>query len=1099
MPTKDFLTDEEMMALGGNDLPDFIPDEELSSYMDGGPPAHDFSGVSLTPIPESLLNPPAKKPTFFSGIKRAAGERRAQQEDALGRSIEGEQSLGEGLLQAAGAGAGFIGDVGFEALKGVTPDAIEAPVARFVGGAARKAIEATPEGVKRTIEAHPRAVRNVSAVTNLALLAPGVGGTVKAVETVAKGAKKGTQAVKRAAEIMDVPKEAPRVPKTTIPVPGALTKKASKDVAKREAAILTIQNNYAPTRKAMMFSKDALSESRRRVASTDVLVGSADDTGVIRTKQPGGAVEQYKAQTIDHSEGVVRTLLDKEGRSVAPEILRAELRRQVMRSGLEGKALRNALNNIDGEVDGLIIRANPDGKIPLVAVHDAKISTTGGINYMTEPFVKAERKAVARAYKETVEKESAINVGEINAELQKYLKDVELLESLDGKRVPGGKLGKYFASVTGTVAGGAVGGAIGGFAGMAAGSVVGAEVASKIKGRGFTKAFGKSQGLQAPESEILKKAVDKSKEPRLALPPGNPKGPRSSTTNTKPIITPAPFQAEARAKIVNREKAPELTEDDLPVEPYILPGDMPVIDAGPAPKRKSPLLPTAKNEPPKVYGPEAKKKAKPASKAKSKRGVTKPEVMAGGAAATGAAAYELNERKHGRKSKLGAFAAVGATALAARANPGVTTKLLEKLGERKTVSKQFILDLTNGGDLKQAERDLIRETLKGEGGQVNVPAFKEKVRDQLLPLKVGVDNKGTGEAQFENITLPDDIRGPVSDYYEKVYESPVKNSAGDVHGFPTENYFAHSRIEDLPQNEITGFDDELGLAFTKDGKQLPIDQAGGSTRRVIEIQSDLFQKGRLEREKFSLDGNSEVLEELKDEPMGKVLIAKREKELAKLEPYRNTWHERVIREEVKKAAQDGKTKLQFPTGETAMKIEGLGSSSTFGHAGPGYIGGRDVAPSELKVGLQIVDDPGNEWIITDVLGDGKFKAIQKREFVHFYKKPDSNWNTHVKATQDEQIDFMDGANVETFDISGKIDTNNPIYKYYEKDVGKYLINRYGAKRVTDPQGVEWYQVDVDPSKAKAPVEAFGAGAVGAGAAVEERKKRKNALLPRRGG
>lgn len=33
----------------------------------------------------------------------------------------------------------------------------------------------------------------------------------------------------------------------------------------------------------------------------------------------------------------------------------------------------------------------------------------------------------------------------------------------------------------------------------------------------------------------------------------------------------------------------------------------------------------------------------------------------------------------------------------------------------------------------------------------------------------------------------------------------------------------------------------------------------------------------------------------------------------------------MVREEIAQAAKDGRTKLQFPTGETAMKVEGLGT------------------------------------------------------------------------------------------------------------------------------------------------------------------------------
>lgn len=52
----------------------------------------------------------------------------------------------------------------------------------------------------------------------------------------------------------------------------------------------------------------------------------------------------------------------------------------------------------------------------------------------------------------------------------------------------------------------------------------------------------------------------------------------------------------------------------------------------------------------------------------------------------------------------------------------------------------------------------------------------------------------------------------------------------------------------------------------------------------------------------------------------------KEKELGKLKQYSDpTAHFRMVREEIVQAAKDGRTKLQFPTGETAMKVEGLGT------------------------------------------------------------------------------------------------------------------------------------------------------------------------------
>jgi len=402
----------------------------------------------------------------------------------------------------------------------------------------------------------------------------------------------------------------------------------------------------------------------------------------------------------------------------------------------------------------------------------------------------------------------------------------------------------------------------------------------------------------------------------------------------------------------------------------------------------------------------------------------------------------------------------------------LSTKLLGKLEGRTTVSKQFISDLTNSPDLKQPEKELFRRLLADEGGTINVKDFADKVKSELLPLKsvnpAEQERGRTGRTyisnKYENITLPSELRGPVANYDERVYESPIKTSAGDVHfNGSTNNYFAHSRIEDLADNK---------------------------TRRVIEAQSDLFQKGRLEKEgsvtnnvigrlssaeqkewgnltkndTSDLKGENPRITELRNKAfkLQEEVENARTGEVAKLEPYRNTWHERIVREEVKQAAKDSKTKLQFPTGETAMKIEGLGENVDRWNLGNS--GGRaKLTTDNLKVGLEVQEGMGNQWIITDILGDGKFKAVQKRDY---------DMITQNKASSGESSQQALLSNSETFDISGTVDKENPIYKFYEKEMGKYLKNKYNATLVTDAQGVTWYEVPVGKEKAKLPVEAF---------------------------
>ena len=350
----------------------------------------------------------------------------------------------------------------------------------------------------------------------------------------------------------------------------------------------------------------------------------------------------------------------------------------------------------------------------------------------------------------------------------------------------------------------------------------------------------------------------------------------------------------------------------------------------------------------------------------------------------------------------------------------LSTKILEDLKGKTTVSKQYILDATNRGELKQIERDITREVLDTmPGDKIDVKEFADKVKSELLPLeiideplKADVGRYASQEKsyRYENIALPDDVRGKVKNYKERIYESPIPTSAGKVHFPESKNYFGHTRIEDMSDNK---------------------------TRRVIEIQSDLYQKGNLEREyeripyseRLGVPGEHEKI---------------RKGQLDKLQQYNDpTAHFRMVREEIKKAAEDGKTKLQFPTGETAMKIEGLGDRNNwelydeFGENLP-------LEEDLLKVGKEIKDG-ASHWIITDVLGDGKFKAVPKST-ADMYKFENGKFVGDVfDNTGKKSVGELPEHNKETFDISGKVDTNNPIYKFYEKDMGKYLKSKNTGK------------------------------------------------------
>lgn len=86
----------------------------------------------------------------------------------------------------------------------------------------------------------------------------------------------------------------------------------------------------------------------------------------------------------------------------------------------------------------------------------------------------------------------------------------------------------------------------------------------------------------------------------------------------------------------------------------------------------------------------------------------------------------------------------------------------------------------------------------------------------------------------------------------------------------------------------------------------------------------------------------------------------REKEIAILRQYTDpTAHFRMVREEIATAAKDGKTKLQFPTGETAMKVEGLGvETHNWSVRRAEQYGWHRANPDDLKIGMDIREDTG---------------------------------------------------------------------------------------------------------------------------------------------
>lgn len=448
----------------------------------------------------------APVPRNLGDVKKDVG--RGIQTVALGLPglASGGAAFGVGMSLEEGNDL-FSSQTAFDAVLGAGGAKLAGLVGKpLISGAGKVVGKITPQVLKDVAKRGGTAVQEFAATHKI--MPQG------ASDLISKGAV-------TAERVADAPFKAAKKPFVRTPEQELLH--VEKDLAK-------VSDKYVDLRKLDNFSKDGGKASRKRIVKSDVLVGAGDEEGIIRTKQDGGAVSQYKKIYIDDAEDVVHKNFVRTGEKLDAGDIERRLLKEIQSGRLAGKDKVSAFSNAKKDMEGFRLNADANDRIAIADTHMDKINVANKINFQTEPEKAAYRKMVARVLKEAIEDASSFNVKEVNKELAKYYGDIEFLRKLDGKRVQGGRLGKYFARITGNVAGGAVGGAVGGFTGSAAGTVIGGEIASKIQGKLLSKTFGKGSGLATPRSSIIRKATDLGNSPRLALPAPEKGAPRSEKT-----------------------------------------------------------------------------------------------------------------------------------------------------------------------------------------------------------------------------------------------------------------------------------------------------------------------------------------------------------------------------------------------------------------------------------------------------------------------------------------------------------------------------------------------------------------------------------------
>lgn len=241
-----------------------------------------------------------------------------------------------------------------------------------------------------------------------------------------------------------------------------------------------------------------------------------------------------------------------------------------------------------------ILRKNyPDGKIPLSLQDDIKSARWDNV-FKNKGLVEADvlkkdsEYAIAKAFQKNIEEVAesagAKDVAQLNREIGDIMDASKFLESLDGKVLKGGRLGKFVGTVIGSSLGqtipGKIVGALGG--NIVADQLIKADVQSPVR-----RAILKRLETQDPEAYKMTlkwlAEQDKLRATRLSLPSPSPLG-----SYKNPIITPAPKSPttyEKPAQIINRQKPNPLLQLPAPTSnatglPIVLPQSAREINTG---------------------------------------------------------------------------------------------------------------------------------------------------------------------------------------------------------------------------------------------------------------------------------------------------------------------------------------------------------------------------------------------------------------------------------------------------------------------------------------------------------------------------------------
>lgn len=226
---------------------------------------------------------------------------------------------------------------------------------------------------------------------------------------------------------------------------------------------------------------------------------------------------------------------------------------------------------------------------------------------------------------------------------------------------------------------------------------------------------------------------------------------------------------------------------------------------------------------------------------------------------------------------------------------------------------------------------------------------------------------------------------------------------------------------------------------------------GSKTRRILEVQSDLFQKGRNNqdlvgnKEGYNVEGVGQM-QDLEEKPSNE-----QQNQFLQLLNKDNNWVTFFVQSIIQDSAKKGYEKVLFPAGDTAAKVEGHMTLEN-------YIKTKQDRLAEVNKELEKIDDINYVKEVIDYdRENGDFGLDPGEEL------PPPDYVNAQKAMRNKRQSEITQLNREIEDGLAGRTKFGAINKFYEKDIANILKKRgYNAQRITDEHGNQWYEVNISP-------------------------------------